>query len=86
MPLLFYQHFWGVVDSDVTGSVLFWLNSNTLPYPINHTFITLIPKTKNPEYVQEFRPISLCNVLYKIFSKALANRLRKILPLIITEH
>ena len=86
MPPLFYQHFWGLVDNDVTSSVLSWRNSGTLLYPLNHTFVTLIPKTKNPEYVTQYRPISLCNVLYKIFSKVLANRLKKILPTIITEH
>ena len=86
MPPLFYQHFWGIVDNDVMSSVLSWLNLGTLPYPLNHTFITLIPKTKNPEYVTQYCPISLCNVLYKIFSKVLANRLKKILPSIITEH
>ena len=72
MPPLFYQHFWGLVDKDVS-SILSWLNTGTLPHPINHTFITLIPKTENPEYVTHFHPISLCNVLYKIFSKVLAN-------------
>ena len=46
MPVLFYQHFWGVVDNDVTNSVLSWLNSSIIPHPINHTFITLIPKIK----------------------------------------
>ena len=53
---------------------------------LNHTFITLIPKVKKPEFVSEFQPISLCNVLYKFFSKVLANRLKKILPNIITEY
>ena len=86
MPPLFYQHFWSTVDKDVTSSILSWLNSGTLPHPINHTFITLIAKTDNPKYVHQFRPISLCNVLYKIFSKVLANRLKKVLPHIITEH
>ena len=62
-----------------------WLNTGILPEPINHTFLTLIPKKSNPKYVHEFRPISLCNVIYKIFSKV-ANRLRKVLPNIISEH
>ena len=62
------------------------LNSATIPHPLNHNLITLIPKTKNPLAVTEYRPISLCNVLYKIFSKVLVNRLKKILPSIITKH
>ena len=74
------------MGKDITTSVLSFLNSATLPEHLNHTFITLIPKVKNPELVYQFRPISLCNVLYKIFSKVLANRLKKILPHIITEH
>ena len=86
MPLLFYQHFWSTMQYDFTSTILSWLNSGILPQPINHTFITLIPKKKNPEHASEFRPISLCNVLYKIFSKVLANRLKRILPKIITEH
>ena len=66
--------------------MLLYLNSATLPDHLNHTFITFIPKKNNPESASEFRPISLCNVLYKIFSKVLANRLKKILPNIITEN
>ena len=86
MPSLFYQHFWETVSHDVTFSILMWLNSGTLPQSLNHTFISLIPKIKSPEYAHQFRPISLCNVLYKIFSKVLANYLKKVLPSIITEH
>ena len=86
MPLIFFQYFWSTVDKDVTSSILSWLNSGTLPHPINHTFITLISKTNNPEYVRQYRQISLYNVLYKIFSKVLANRLKNILSKIMTEH
>ena len=57
-----------------------------MPQSLGHSFITLIPKVKNPEYVSQFRPISLSNVLYHIFAKVLANRLKKIMPLLISEH
>ena len=67
MPPLFYQHYWELVGKDITNSVLSFLNSATLPKHLSHTFITLIPKVKNPKLVSQFRPISLCNVLYKIF-------------------
>jgi hypothetical protein len=51
---------------------------------LNLTYIALIPKVKNPLSVAEFKPISLCNVLYKLISKVLTNRLKKILPHIIS--
>ena len=86
MPPLFYQHYWSTIGNDVTQSVLHFLNSACLPENLNHTIITLIPKKNSPEYASDFRPINLCNVLYKIFSKVLANRIKKILPKIISEH
>ena len=69
----------------MTEAVLNFLNSGMIPHSINHTFITLIPKVKSPVKVLEFCPIALCNTLYKIISKVLANRLKKILPSVISE-
>ena len=46
----------------------------------------LIPKVKDPKYVTEFRPISLSNVLYRIFAKVLTNRLQDIMPQLISDH
>ena len=85
MPLLFYQTFWEKIGPDVSEVVLSCLNSGTLLKSINHTFITLIPNVNNPETVMEFRPISLCNVIYKIISKAIANRLKPFLNSIVSE-
>lgn len=51
---------------------------------INWTNVTLIPKVQGPEYPDQFRPISLCNVSYRILSKILANRLRPLLDKIIS--
>ena len=86
MPPLFYQNYWSLVGDDVSKTISSMLNSATIPGPLNHTFITLISKTKNHLAVTDCHPISLCNVLCKIFSKVLANRLNKILPSIIIEH
>ena len=61
------------------------LNSTSIETGLNHTFLTLIPKVKSLEFVTEFRLIALCNILYKLVSKVLANRLKKVLPHIISE-
>jgi hypothetical protein len=49
-----------------------------LPPGVSETTIVLIPK-EEPEFLKDFRPISLCNVIYKVVSKCLVNRLRPIL-------
>lgn len=56
-----------------------------MPPNINHTFITLIPKTKSPTSPKDFFPISLCNVIYRIISKTIANCLKKILLKLVSE-
>ena len=80
MNALFYQKFWHIVGDDVTNAVLNFLNSGNMDPEINYTHIVLIPKLKSPEKMSDYRPISLCNVIYKIISKVLANRMKKILP------
>ena len=86
MPPIFYQHYWSLVGNDVVDDILYFLNSGNLPPSLCHSFITLIPKVHSPKYISQYRPISLSNVLYIIFSKVLANRLKKILPHLMSEH
>ena len=85
MPPLFFQTYWTDIGMDVHQAVLSCLNSGSILKSINHTFITFIPKINNPETVSDFRPISLCNVIYKIVSKVIANRLKPMLNSIVSE-
>jgi hypothetical protein len=82
----FYQLYWDVVGPRITEAVLNFLNGGALPEDINQTTIVLIHKCKNPQDIKQFRPISLCNVIYKICSKVLANRLQVFLDEIISEE
>ncbi|XP_042983206.1 uncharacterized protein LOC122312616 [Carya illinoinensis] len=84
MASIFYQKFWSIVGTNITDAMLKALNIGSFPFEINHTFITLIPKKKLPELVSNYRPISLYNVIYKLISKVLANRLKLVLPTVIS--
>ncbi|XP_042939571.1 uncharacterized protein LOC122274613 [Carya illinoinensis] len=80
----FYQDNWQCVGVGVFLAVKEVLSGGRDLGRINETFIVLIPKKKKPVFFSKYKPISLCNVLYKIVSKVLANRLKKILPLLIS--
>ena len=84
MNALFYQKFWHIIGNEVTDIVLDFLHTGHMVSDINYTHIVLIPKVKKPEKMADFRPISLCNVIYKIISKVLVNRLKLILPQLIS--
>lgn len=86
MSAIFFHKYWSIVHLDVTTMVLNVLNLNLPIVELNKTNIPLIPKTNIPTRMTEFRPISLCNVVYKLISKVLANRLKVILPHVITEN
>ena len=86
MPPLFYQKFWSLSSDCVTQAVLDFLNHGITPPNFNDTHIVLIPKVKNPRKITENRPISLCNVIHKLASKTIANRLKTILSSIVSEN
>jgi hypothetical protein len=85
-PTSFYQDNWEVLQEEVCAAFASFFSSGSFDSSVNKTHIALIPKIQNPTKVTEFRPISLCNVLYKIMSKVLANRLKIVLPSIISKN
>lgn len=76
----FYQKYWHIVGSEVSSVVLNFLNNGIFDSSINYSFIVLIPKVKNPICASKFQPISLCNVIYNLVSKILANTLKRLFP------
>ncbi|XP_056850727.1 uncharacterized protein LOC130500048 [Raphanus sativus] len=85
MTALFYQKFWDIVKEDLTLMVNKFLTDGIMHDGLNETNICLIPKTTKSNEMAQFRPISLCNVSYKIISKVLCQRLKKVLPGLISE-
>jgi len=82
----FYQKSWEVVGKEVSRAALYVLNGGSFDDGPNSTNICLVPKVAAPSRVTEFRPISLCNVIYKIISKAISNWLKIVLPSIISQE
>ncbi|KAA0063934.1 uncharacterized protein E6C27_scaffold616G00740 [Cucumis melo var. makuwa] len=82
----FFKGVWSVVGEDFCDAVLHFFETCYLPIGVNATAITLIPKRRGAERMEEFRPISCFNVIYKCISKILADRLRVWLPSFISRN
>lgn len=86
MNAIFYKKHWGIIGADVTEVVLHVLNFGGSIREVNETFITLVPKIKDARCVKDYRPIALCNVIYKLIAKVLATRLSSVLNSVIEDH
>jgi hypothetical protein len=80
----FFQRRWGTLKEDVIKGVKEFFKIGHMPDGVNDTVIVLIPKKNDPESLRDFRPIRICNVIYKVVSKCLVNRLRPLLQEIIS--
>jgi hypothetical protein len=82
----FYQQFWDLCGHEIFEAGCSWLECGAFPPGLNSTNIALIPKGESQKSMKDWRPISLCNVLYKIVAKVLANRLKPVLDKCISEN
>lgn len=75
----FFKSSRSIVGSDVIAAVSeFFTNARVLK-DINNTAIALIPKVPEACKLSGFRPTSCCNLIYKIISKIISNRLKEVL-------
>lgn len=83
---VFFQRAWDKVGNKITKFVQLIFAQGAIPKEMNKTRICLIPKIDSPYKVHHFRPISLCNTIYKIVSKVIVNRLRPFMGNIISPN
>eukprot|EP00253_Pinus_taeda_P010674 PITA_10674 len=74
-----FLHFFYLIGFEIIDVVEESRLKGEIYRPFNSTFITLIPKKDEPENFEDFRPISLCNCIYKIIAKVIATRIVPIL-------
>jgi hypothetical protein len=77
---------WEIVKYDVYRVVEDSRRTTSILKALNATMITLIPKENETKTPDRYRPIALCNVVYKIISKVIANRLKPLLPTLISQE
>jgi hypothetical protein len=75
---LFYQNFWPTIKNEFMALVRIFEKGELNIERINYAMLVLIPKEDGAKSLKKFRPISLLNCSFKIFAKALNDRLEKI--------
>eukprot|EP00253_Pinus_taeda_P001989 PITA_01989 len=85
-PINFYRDHWQLIRKDLVKMLRGIQRKRKMGGYTNSTFLALIPKENRPTSFSRFRPISLCNSSYKIFTKIIATRLQPLLPSLISEN
>jgi hypothetical protein len=76
----FYLAAWNWIGDDITTLIRNFYTTGILPPHVNDTHIALVPKKLSYSLPSDYRLTSLCNVIYRLIAKSLANRLKVHLP------
>jgi hypothetical protein len=82
----FYQENWSSIGLEVCKAIFNFFSAGYINEAMTETFIALILKSTHVVKVTDYRPISLCTILYKLITKTLVNRLKVLLPNIISPN
>lgn len=85
-PVEFFKSTWSIVAQDFIIAIQSVFRYGFLPKGVNSTILALVPKKTDSLEMKDFRPIACCNVIYKVVSKIIANRLKLILPRVVSEN
>lgn len=80
---IFYQKCWETVGESVVRFSLDFFATGNLPPETNDALVVLITKVSKPEKINQFRPISLCNVLFKTITKMMVIRMKRVIAKLI---
>ncbi|XP_058211589.1 uncharacterized protein LOC131323761 [Rhododendron vialii] len=81
----FFQQNWDIVGQDLVAAVMLFFEKEYILREWNSTALTLVPKIPNPSMAKDYKPIACCNVVYKVITKIIANRMQQTLPLVISQ-
>ncbi|KAL0910085.1 hypothetical protein M5K25_021023 [Dendrobium thyrsiflorum] len=82
----FFKHYWAIVSKEVYDAILEFFTTGCMNPEWKDTLVVLIPKTSNADFPSKFRPISLCQTIYKVAVTIILEKLKPFLPLCIDEQ
>jgi len=81
----FIRKRWEFIKEDIVNVMALFHDIGVVPKGCNASFVALIPKVKDPSKLEQYRPISLVGVIYKVIAKVLAGRIKKVINSVVEE-
>lgn len=86
MNVKFYKYFREYLGDHLFSAINYFFVNVVMPQTWGKTYIILIPKNEHPKFANDYHPISLFNVSYKIITKILANHLKNVIDSLVDKE